>query len=153
MENNIEPTYCSFEISKLLKKKGFTTPCQHVVTKTEYHSSLGYTGEQTFSLEDSEEAIYNTNKEHYLAPQHWQVIQWLRVNHSISISITTSNNAKGFIYFAQIAYIKSDLYRVHTLKDENTDVLLSLGLMANTIFTTFEEAEEAAIVYSLTNLL
>lgn len=177
MINNLKEDYCSFEISKLVKEKGFDirTLCYYFEDGEFKENGLtgtnGYYGEEySFS---SNEFLENWNDkfltkkngdrcfgcskdkgyfETYSAPTQDIVIKWLKKN-NVYISIITGNNAKEFIFFAQIAYIKDDVYRVYTLEEESIKVLKSLGLMTHKIFNTFEEAETAAILYTLQNLI
>jgi hypothetical protein len=98
---HIEPAYVTFEQGKLLYDKGFNIPCQYVINKIERESSLDFTGEQTFSLEEVEEAASNSGEEHYLCPEQWKVLEWLRVNHNIDLHAewdSTDNGVRLYVY-------------------------------------------------------
>jgi hypothetical protein len=90
LKQDIEPAYVTFEQGKLLYDKGFNIPCQYVVNEIERESSLDFTGEQTFLLEEVEEAASNSGEEHYLCPEQWQVVEWLRLNHEIHVWVERS---------------------------------------------------------------
>jgi len=89
----IKPTYVSFEQAKRLKEKGFNIPC-----KT--HCFIGNTGKIVF--ETSVHCIDWGNRPHiktvqkYSVPEQWQVVEYLRVNHGIHITLTTY--ALGYQY-------------------------------------------------------
>jgi len=85
LKQDIEPAYVTFEQGKLLYDKGFNIPCQYVINKIERESSLDFTGEQKFLLEEVEEAVSNSGEEHYLCPEQWKVVEWLRLNHEIDL--------------------------------------------------------------------
>jgi hypothetical protein len=68
---NIQPTHVTFKQAKLLKEKGFDGKCNSVYT-TDGNILLGV----NVNLLDR---IY--------APEQWQVVEWLRVNHSIHIEV------------------------------------------------------------------
>jgi len=78
----IKPTYVSFEQAKLLKEKGFD-----VITNKLYY----YNGSDFITL-------INKNSENFgfSAPEQWQVLEYLRVNHGIHITLTTY--ALGYQY-------------------------------------------------------
>lgn len=145
MNNQIKPTYCSFEIAKLLKEKGFDVHCDSYFNNSEYVlTNVG-------NYNSKDQGKY---KPHYSRPTNNVIIQWLRVNHSISISIITGNNAKGFIYFAQIAFVdKEDVFRIHTLKMDDYIKIENMGLAWNKVFESYEQAENESIFYILNNLL
>lgn len=101
MNNNIQESYCSFEVSKLLKEKGFD-----VMWRQHYELALtskkdkqdGYSG--PFGWKKGELNVqnhYNTNsslssyyddKNWYACsrPTHTIAIEWLRVNFGLVIS-------------------------------------------------------------------
>lgn len=76
MENNINESHCSFELSKVLKEKGFNVGCKYF-----YHSK------------DKIESIankYPLNSElnnQYSRPTHALAIEWLRVNFGIWVYV------------------------------------------------------------------
>ena len=69
---NIQPIYATFELSKLLKEKEWQQR-----TKMVWLDFLGkqHLREVNLSLE--------LNNAEYDAPEQWQVVEWLRVNHGI----------------------------------------------------------------------
>ena len=70
----IKERYCSFEVAKLLKEKGFVTPCDWI-----------YCSDGTFGHKNS-----LWDKEMFLAPTHQMVCDWLREKHQLHISVDVS---------------------------------------------------------------
>jgi len=87
----IKPTYVSYEQAKLLKEKGFV-----VLVKAMYHNKdLIYGGFDYNHNNPEEQKLWNLIK--LSAPEQWQVVEWLRVNHGIWIvPIYQINGSWGF---------------------------------------------------------
>jgi hypothetical protein len=81
--NSIKPTYVTFEQAKWLKEKGFDVNCMNAYAEERLIDKK--TGGDKFT------GIYRLvtksrfHKRYYSAPEQWQVIEWLRVNHGIWI--------------------------------------------------------------------
>jgi hypothetical protein len=75
----IEPTYITFEQAKWLKEKGFDESCRMLINGVY----------EPFHLNLIETQYFQNNsvllKDCYSAPEQWQVVEWLRVNHGIWI--------------------------------------------------------------------
>jgi hypothetical protein len=73
---NIQPIYATFELSKLLKEKEWQQR-----TKMVWLDFLGkqHLREVNLSLE--------LNNAEYDAPEQWQVVEWLRINHGIWVYV------------------------------------------------------------------
>lgn len=83
MNNNIKEDYCSFEVSKLLKKKGLIMYCKHSFWKGEFtQSTPGYPLEDGSTSQDKYHSV-----ERYYAPTHSIAIKWIRENFEININI------------------------------------------------------------------
>ena len=65
----INEDYCSYEVAKLLKEKGFVTPCDWL-----------YCSDGTFGHRNS-----LWDKEMFPAPTHQMAMKWLRKNHIILV--------------------------------------------------------------------
>lgn len=77
LNNNIQEPMCSFEVSKLLKEKGFQVLCQ-----------------KSFRPSDNKEQDIigdNLVTNGYSRPTHAVAIEWIRVNFNIWIWITVIN--------------------------------------------------------------
>lgn len=147
MNNNIGESYCSFEVSKLLKDKGFGVPTGFYWTESlteSYDEEDGYSG--PFGWKNGERALksgyfYNDDplaKDNAAwftcsAPTHALVIEWLRVNFGIWITITS---------------ISQESWQCHITKKGD-----SLGKLYFEDFYTPQEATEAALKYVLEGLV
>jgi hypothetical protein len=87
MTQEIKPTYATFEQAKWLKEKNWLQR-----TKMVWLYSLGkqHLREVHLSLE--------LNDAEYNAPEQWQVVEWLRVNHGIWISIQIGHDENKVWY-------------------------------------------------------
>jgi len=118
----IKEAYCSYEVAKLLKEKGFDIPCygRYSVRSQEFHL-------------DTTKPCNNGGISQYSAPTHQMAMAWLREVHNISIElIAMRRNCWGY-YVCKILD--------NTVKDLND----------RNYFNTYEEAVEAALKYSLEN--
>jgi hypothetical protein len=108
--NNIKPTYVSFEQAKLLKEKGFNISLYNfyyqeksnsspvLTSGTEYQSDRdckwdwnlngGESGNQSSVIPypNDTKGIYTS------APEQWQVVEWLRLNHGIWVNTIVEDN-------------------------------------------------------------
>ena len=148
INNNIKEDYCSFEVSKLLKEKGFDVPTQFYWEKSlteSYHEEDGYSG--TFGWRKDEinfSSGYTRNSNPLIAdnkswlvcsaPTHALAIEWLRVNFEIWISIMYLDSVGNYGFI------------VTTITD-NTEVKEEYYHLSP------EEATEAALKYVLEELI
>lgn len=132
MKNDITEDYCSFEVSKLLKEKGFDIPCENFYCKSE-----------KVSLECYDPFPYNSELSEGCCsiPTHALAIKWIRENFGIHIWL--ENNAFGYIW-----------------KTNNASELPWEGDKRNNLHMEIdkehkkpEEAVEAALLYILKNLI
>lgn len=102
----IQPEYGTFEQAKKLKKKGFDLPCVYAWTKTPKHL-LEERGEFCLRTDGNPFGSYFSGKNWnqydngtiiYSAPEHSQVIEWLRIEHGIFIGIELVDNTRHFYY-------------------------------------------------------
>lgn len=126
--------YCSYEVSKLLKEKGFNIPTH---------------------------TFYNPSKSHYIvkfdpclidrnagtcvsAPTHQMAMKWLREVHNLHIVIyrypTKFNDSDKKLWYSEVVTLTSP---------ESIDKQLFL----DEDFPTYEKACDVAITYCLTNLI
>lgn len=131
MTQEIKPTYVTREQAKWLKEKEFDLPTYA------YYSGLNfYTGEYK---NHSQTTIGDTPMHKMLigytsAPEQWQVVEWLRVNHGIWIYVVGGGNNRYYPMY----------------QDKNQ---YKLALDLDKFYDTPQEAYEAAIEYTLNNLL
>jgi len=87
MNQPIEPTYTTFEQSKLLKEKGIEIPtdeCLFFVDDINNH--------EEHQIKNRDDVFdggigYNVAENEYRVYHQWELVEWLRVKHSIWISV------------------------------------------------------------------
>jgi len=131
MTQEIKPTYVTREQAKWLKEKEFDLPTYA------YYSGLNfYTGEYK---NHSQTTIGDTPMHKMLigytsAPEQWQVVEWLRVNHGIWIYVVGGGNNRYYPMY----------------QDKNQ---YKLALDLDKFYDTPQEAYSAAFDYILNNLI
>jgi hypothetical protein len=127
MQNNIEESYCSFIVSKLLKKKGFDVICQ-----------------KGFSVDGSEIDMINKNSENIVIsrPTHNIAIQWILQN--LGFWISCDQESKEFLP-------KISIYKKKLWSDMNFRYNLNSFRRSQLqhIFNTPDDAINYALIYSL----
>lgn len=119
----ITEDYCSFEIAKLLKEKGFDIPCKQAY----FNSSLvDYT---MYGFCDGELLD---------CPSQSLALKWLREVHGIFIDIMTYTIGSK-IQFRWVGYDKGRLFS----QEEGRTIY----------FESYEQAIEASLLYVLKNLI
>lgn len=126
----IKEAYCNYEVSELLKEKGFDEECTHY-----------------YSYEDDElieytNGVYSRNSKdchRCTSPTHQMACAWLRDKKYISIVID-DEIPLSYKYIIK-KYNITELYKVEVLKLDSLP------------FAKYEDAVEAAIKYCLENLI
>ena len=146
----IKPTYTTFEQSKLLKEKEFDTPVR------------GLYDPNNPLMPVTETELTNWNDFNGLsAPQQWQVVEWLRLEHNIFVSVLhrdvrnqpTENNTyvdfKGFTF-----YVVSTLEYKHLMSEE-IDTMLNGGIGKGwgIVYNSPQEAYSSAFDFILKELI
>lgn len=79
MNQTIERTYVTLSQAKLLNEKGFDVPCRMCVADNDERplpfNSLG------------RDLHVNSKHPYYSAPEQWELVEWLRVNHGIWVYV------------------------------------------------------------------
>jgi hypothetical protein len=96
----IERQYVSFKQAEKLKDKGFNVYCQY--RYTDFNGNI--------ELEEDASEIFP------YTPEHWQVIEWLRINHNIWIYTRPVLDEDGEWMFK--CYVK--LMNAHKAKEYQT---------------------------------
>lgn len=123
----IQEDYCSYEVAKLLKEKGFEGICDYA-----YSNKGNY-----FEIDRS-----NFDEVYCLRPTLQMAMKWLRKKHKIMITIIPQEVSVGVDRICYAIYrITEDLYQP-----------LCNGKVDN-IVDSYEETVEVAIKYSLENLI
>jgi hypothetical protein len=129
----IKPTYCTFEQARKLKEKGFDEKCLQG-----YNTLEKYLGELIVNFPNK-----NTDNIVISAPEQWQVVEWLRINHGLWVGIYYHNDNNKYQYII-------DLLKLHSIKNWLFD--------GDTIdngkqFNSPQEAYSAAFDYILKELI
>ena len=133
----IKEDYCSFEVSKLLKEKGFNAECRAAYTN---YGKLFTTQIQQYvtNVLCSKGTLWDCT-----APTHQTAMKYLREKHNIIIIIEPHMydyiNEKTSSYV--FAIWEGDNY-IEIYSDKNSE-------LHGISYSTYEEAVEAALKYSL----
>ena len=123
----ITEDYCSYEVAKLLKEKGFDGLCY-------CHEFTDYEGNfTTYHTEYPEN--WNQSEPCVSIPTLGMAMKWLREVHKVNIEIHYNRFGENYKYLI--------IYKPVVLDD-----IRSLG-----VYFHYEEAIEAALKYSLENLI
>lgn len=136
MNNNITEDYCSFEVSKLLKEKGFDIPCYKAfLYRIALTGNDEIIGDITVIKNATKFSDSTTIK--YWRPTHALAIKWIRENFQLEVESTcirlNNSRRKAYQYI-----IISDNYNNFTQQGN---------------FDKPEEATEAALLYTLKHLI
>ena len=135
----ITEDYVSFETAKLLKEKGFDEGC-----RARYGAAGSFSYEK-YEVEASGCKMHNS----ILAPTLQMAMRWLREVHGVTIVIDTNDIWLGKgnrFYWCKIYYKMGDRIEIKWYSDPSKpkDILR---------YQTYEQACEAAIKYSIENLI
>lgn len=128
----IQEAYCSFEVAKLLKEKGFDEYCY-----------MHYEKDGSQYISDCEVNNSQFDKEPgncISTPTHQMAMAWLREKKYISIVIDDDEIPLSYKYIIK-KYSINDKYKVVVLKLDSSP------------FIKYEMAVEAALKYTLENLI
>ena len=151
----IKEAYCSYEVARLLKEKGFNIPTEMVWYEHAPSYNVAHIREAGSKKldyfywdEDTERKSFYTNNTNdnnsmpeyiigkvYSAPTHQMAMAWLREMHGIDIVIEISDPS-----------VKDRKYYCVIWDKNNDSYILDL-------FSSYEEAVEAALKYCLENLI
>jgi aromatic ring-cleaving dioxygenase len=109
----IQPTYITFEQAKLFKVKNFREECSHY-----YMENNPIKLEESFNKNKNWDFNYANEYKvpsiSFSAPEQWQVVEWLRVNHGIHIVIMPKqlpdNSVVYYIWKGKKATFKETFY-------------------------------------------
>ena len=133
----IKERYCSFEVAKLLKEKGFN---YEVRTYYQFDSE---TKETELIHDDRLDTPNLWSGDYYSAPTHQMAMDWLREIHNKHCDI---NYDIDLDWFFQIMDLKETVeYDYPETKYYHTE--------NETGFNTYEDAVESALKYCLTELI
>lgn len=137
INNSISESYCSFEVSKLLKERGFDIACAH------WYNSAGVKIQNMVEVDAYDVTITITDilnkrphtieyKDCCFIPTHALAIEWIRVNFGLWVHVF---EMQGVWYLG-----------TNCNDDNGNDIYLES-------FNSPQEATEAALLYTLKNLI
>ena len=148
IDNNIEESCCSFEVSKLLKEKEFDVECLHFYTKPKSKMYGIDEHGRAYPIKNISKKLYTCGQHAsskddnvYLAPSHAIVIEWLRVNFDIWIKIGKS---------VELGDLKNFQFDIERDSKKTINSIVHLNMKS---FDNPQESTEAAIKYVLEELL
>lgn len=176
MKDEIKTHYVDFNTAKLLKEKGFDIPVNHYYFEDgefKEHSltgTNGYYGEEyefelsefnvnwndSFLTKKNGDRCFGCSKntgyfETFSAPEQWKVVEWLRINHGIWVTVDIGKE----YWFWKIRGINGKVIVKEQIPDELCTTLTGL-LFSNTKYLKYispQEAYSAAFDYILNNNL
>jgi len=123
MNNNITEDYVSFEVAKLLKEKGFSAYCTSLYTEEGKQNDVG-----NYNGTDDDKYIS------YSRPTHALAIKWIRENFNWNIETGYRNSHKDYSSTIYPMFPNTQVHRTERFK-------------------TSEDSVEAALLYTLKNLI
>ena len=151
--NYIQNQFCSYEIALKLKELGFDEKCvASYYTYDIKNFSKGkydYRGKFEFDYSTEDQYIVNSNETYYVSAPLWQqTITWIENVYNITIEISRNKYfdtfMKSWAYQALIkVFNKTELTTSYFVRDK----------MNNTIFYSYEDAREQAILKALKLIL
>lgn len=123
----ITEDYCSFELSKLLKEKGFDGKCIGCYWDSKETFDINY---ELLSYSDGD-----LRDEVILAPTHQMAMKWLRERHVIIVIVPAYFNSEQCVS-----------WDIDIWADDNYEHLFD-------DYSTYEEAVEVALKYAFENLI
>ena len=134
MNNNIQESYCSFEVSKLLKEKGFKIPVLLAWDDEDGYLTSSYV-KDVFKPLNYNTSTYKTSKPTHALAGEWV---WVNLGYWIEITCDTWHPTKEKRFEFRICGKETDYD--------------SSFIGENGYYTTSYEAMEAALLYTLNNL-
>ncbi len=135
INNNITEDYCSFEVSKLLKEKGFEVKCEY------YYMGSG----KQFSATKMNHNDKSFTKEKYSSPPHALAIKWIRENFGIHICVEFCDVPTPKYFYA--------IYKNQNDKVDTNIERLNLKNEDYMIYDSYDQAVEAALLHVLSELI
>lgn len=125
---NITEDYCSYEVAKLLKEKGFNEECSYrYVAEPDYRTP-----------EFVRSPIGKGSRYLYNAPTHQMAMKWLREVHKLHIGI--ARDPKGY-------HITIETIPLGVVK------YITKEIVGTTYVDSYEKAVEAALKYCLEKII
>jgi hypothetical protein len=142
-QQSIEPHYVDFDTAELLNQKGWninTGPNCWVKTLD---------GDIIHNHDRKDCAEHDRCKQYLMQPEQWRVVEWLRINHGIWISVDWMTRTKPY-HSGYFCHLRGT---VEPLNDDNFIVINHTLLPGYEVFTLPQEAYSAAITYCLEKII
>lgn len=169
MNNDIQEDYCSFEVAKLLKEKGYKNQTVHYyIDINSRHTNRPSMSSKEFLGRDWNSYPSEKESSRVSCPTHALAIKWIRENFGIHIYFSHGKviDKKRVTYITNIAKYGGDCPRFPDGEMiEGIWNFFDIGKVVNepefcggkgwkrTHFESYEEATEAALLYVLNNLV
>lgn len=136
-QHKIEAAYATFDFAKFLKEKGFDESTNY------WYSSNG----ERYCDDDFKNNRGSIPQELCSAPEQWQVVEWLRVEHGIWIDVKP--DCYGQFWYAQLSICSKERWE----DVDNRSLILSAHTKFNNEHKSPQEAVSAAFDYIKDNKL
>ena len=145
----IKEDYVSFEVAKMLKDKGFdgdTSSCYILEDGTHHIMSDKVVQSEYYESQDSNEHGHLIQ-----APTHQMAMKWLREMHKIQICVEQNPYDAWHYWGFSMSYIDE---KINELPNPTQAFIhICPTKIPNNCYKTYEEAVEAALKYTLENLI
>ncbi len=157
----IQPAYATIDQSKMLKEKNYIEECQQhyqLALTSKKHRDDGYSGPFGWKRGECERiscyfvnggANDLSNKDWYqcAAPMHWEINEWLKINHGVWIEIKP--DCYGEYWYSNIAVCSKNV-----LDDVDRRNLITSGIeVFGNYHKTSYDAFSAALDFLLTKFI
>ncbi len=141
----IERQYVTFEQAKLLKEKGFIKENGCACREGWVNYLQSFTGATGEPENDSGYVLDTLGNSHLIErPEQWQVVEWLRIEHDIWVSIQNQKPRNELRFEAYVSRVLQPPYNINGLWQY---------LHLTDLFSTPQEAYSAAFNYVLKELI
>jgi hypothetical protein len=154
---NIQPTHATSEQAKLLKEKKFIMKCRSYYLKGYDYPFEGvddeYWGDNRFKNWNADVIGIKPFEGFTSAPEQWQVVEWLRFNHDIWVSVIKIDGFQDLYYYTITG--SSEFFnngRTITVEEWDDETCDKMGYN-NKYFNLPQEAYSAAFDYILKELI
>jgi len=139
MNNDIQEPYCSLEVCKLLKEKGFNVFCNSFYTEE---------GDVNLAIDEYNILLimnWQLKKEECSFVSQALAIEWIRVN--FDLHIHTYPTGMGYYCYEVFSIKRRENPKDKIVQKETTSI------QWDELYNTPQEATEAALLYTLKNLI
>jgi hypothetical protein len=147
----IEPAYVTFEQGKKLKEKGFNVECRNYYLEKDKALHEGfedeYWGDYRCRNWNADVIGIKPFQGFVSAPEQWQIVEWLRVNHGIHIEV--SCDVYGELWYANLFVCSKEVWED---EDKRHNILTANRKFINE-HKSKKEAYSAAFEHTLNKLI